>query len=159
MEPIIALRELEQRDVPELVELVFKYKRETNRDFPASKRSEIGAAFFHAMESESTRVWVAASSAGRLEGYIAAHLTHDPMIAGCEIYVSDLLVAETGRGSGVGSMLLDRAERFGRERGAVRVMLNNPKASESYRRDFYKKRGYIERLEFANFVKYPEDDE
>jgi GNAT superfamily N-acetyltransferase len=76
-----------------------------------------------------------------------------PIIAGLELYISDLLVAEEGRGKGVGGSLLAKAEVLAKENRCVRVMLNNPKESEGYQREFYKKHGYTERIKFANFVK------
>jgi hypothetical protein len=44
-------------------------------------------------------------------------------------------------------------EHHARERGCVRLMLNNRRASTAYQRGFYPRAGFHERDHFANFVK------
>jgi GNAT superfamily N-acetyltransferase len=86
-------------------------------------------------------------------GYVVVHWIPFPMIGGTEGYVSDLIVERDARGAGVGSRLIARIEALARERGCHRLMLNNRVTSESFRREFYPKRGFRRRDDFAGFVK------
>ncbi|MBN2443577.1 MAG: GNAT family N-acetyltransferase [Spirochaetales bacterium] len=71
---------------------------------------------------------------------------------GSELYISDLLIDQNHRGKGIGNILLKKAEELASQHGCVRLMLNNSKDSESFRRSFYKKYGFNERIYFAHFV-------
>lgn len=90
---------------------------------------------------------------GVVLGYVIVHWIPFPMLGGLEGYVSDLLVESAGRGAGLGSRLIDKVEALARDKGCVRLMLNNAIAAESFQRGFYPKRGYRRRDEFANMVK------
>jgi GNAT superfamily N-acetyltransferase len=76
------------------------------------------------------------------------------MLAGPEGYVSDLFVTESTRGAGIGTGLLAAVEDMAVSRGCSRLMLVNRKTRESYQRGFYRKLGWEEREEFANFVRH-----
>jgi GNAT superfamily N-acetyltransferase len=69
-----------------------------------------------------------------------------------EGYVSELFVAESARGAGLGTKLLEAVKDLAIGRGCSRLMLVNRKTRESYKRGFYRKLGWEERQEFANFV-------
>jgi GNAT superfamily N-acetyltransferase len=73
-------------------------------------------------------------------------------LQGPEGYVSELFVAESVRGHGVGRALLRNIETEARARGCVRLSLINLRNRESYLRQFYVKAGWEERREAANFV-------
>jgi GNAT superfamily N-acetyltransferase len=64
-------------------------------------------------------------------------------------------VAETARGLGVGTALLDSVVSEARQRSCVRLMLNAVRRRESYMRGFYTKRGWTEREDMANMVFEP----
>ncbi len=147
------IRKLVRKNIPALVNIVFSYKRSLDPDFNESKKKEISLAFHNALHQKNTRILVYLNSEDTAAGYIIFHLIHYPMIAGKETYVSDLLIGENMRGKGIGKCLLLQAELFAKEKNCVRMMLNNPKESEGYKRDFYKKQGFTERTAFANFVK------
>ncbi len=144
---------MKKKDVPHLADLVFIYKREINPDFEESKKELIKRALAGAIEEKNTWALVCVNSEGSLAGYVIFHVVNYPMIAGREVYVSDLLIDENKRGTGAGRSLMQEVERFARENKCARIMLNNPKESEGYKRSFYRKLGFAERLVFANFVK------
>ncbi len=56
------------------------------------------------------------------------------------VYISQIITAETARGKGIGTMLIQRAEEFGKKRGAHQIWLITGKDwSEN---TFYKKLGF-----------------
>jgi GNAT superfamily N-acetyltransferase len=74
------------------------------------------------------------------------------MLKAPEGYVSELFVAESERGKGIGSQLLEVAKDEAKRRGCSRLSLLSIKHRESYKLGFYKKRGWTERKEASNFV-------
>jgi GNAT superfamily N-acetyltransferase len=69
-----------------------------------------------------------------------------------EGYISELFVCKAGRKQGVGGMLLEKVKEIVVKRGCSRLMLVNSRKRESYKRSFYKKIGFEECPEMANFV-------
>jgi GNAT superfamily N-acetyltransferase len=69
-----------------------------------------------------------------------------------EGFISELFVHPRARGLGAGRKLLEAATTEARARGCARLGLVNFRTEESYRRDFYKKHGWTERPEAANFI-------
>ena len=140
-------------DIPALVKIVVSHIEETHPSPGEPERAGIAAAFAHAIASCEHKVFVDAAENGDLYGYLMAHWSPFPLHAGIEAYVSDLIIASASRGRGTGSKLLEAMENEAKKRHCVRIMLNNGKETESFHRDFYRKHGYTERVNFANFVK------
>lgn len=105
------------------------------------------------LKSKECSVYFAQDRQKKIIGYIVAHWIPFPFIMGHEGYVSNLIVLKTCRGEGIGTKLMTAAEKEAKKRGCCRLILNNPRKSESYKRSFYKKHGFTERVNFANFVK------
>ena len=101
---------------------------------------------------DSHSVLVAEDVKGAVMGYVAVHWLPYLMLPGPEGYVSELFVAETARSTGAGTRLLEAVREIAVSRGCSRLMLVNRKTRESYKRGFYRKLGWEEREEFANFV-------
>ena len=95
---------------------------------------------------------VAEDGAQRLLGYCAVHWLPVAIQLGWEAYVSELFVAESARGTGAGSALLDAAVQAARERQCVRIWLINNRERPSYARGFYPRRSWTEQAEMARFV-------
>ena len=74
------------------------------------------------------------------------------ILKGPEGLLSELFVAEGGRGAGVGSSLLAAVVEEGRKRGCARLMLEAVRTRESYVRGFYTERGWVERPDMANMI-------
>ncbi|MBN2098946.1 MAG: GNAT family N-acetyltransferase [Dehalococcoidia bacterium] len=104
------------------------------------------------LADDSHAVLVAEGAEGAVLGYVAVHWLPYLMLAGPEGYVSDLFLTESVRGAGLGTKLLGAVRDMAVSRGCSRMMLVNRKTRESYKRGFYRKLGWEEREEFANFV-------
>jgi GNAT superfamily N-acetyltransferase len=104
------------------------------------------------LQDESHTMFVAENTNGEVIGYAAVHWLPYLMLKAPEGYVSELFVADSERGKGVGSQLLEVAREEAKRRGCSRLSLLSIKHRESYKRGFYKKRGWTEREEASNFV-------
>jgi GNAT superfamily N-acetyltransferase len=85
-------------------------------------------------------------------GYATVHWHPYIMLGGWEGLVAELFVAARCRGQGIGTTLLESVHTEASARGAVRLMLLNGRESEAYARGFYRRRGWRERDQMANFV-------
>ena len=85
-------------------------------------------------------------------GYCSVHWIPYLFLQGDEGYVSEVFVAESHRGKGIGERLVDTIIHDAEEQGCVRLMLVTGKNRDSYQRGFYKKHGWTERERIANFV-------
>ncbi len=104
------------------------------------------------LADSSHSIFVAETAPGQIAGYVAIHWLPYLIHTGPEGYVSELFISPAARGQGIGSALLDLAVRQGRERGCSRMALLNMRERESYQRGFYKKQGWEEREDAANFI-------
>jgi GNAT superfamily N-acetyltransferase len=104
------------------------------------------------LSSDGHTVLVAEDATGTILGCVAVHWLPYLMLPGPEGYVSELFVTEAARGAGLGTRLLEAVKDMAISRGCTRLMLVNRKTRESYQRNFYRKLGWEEREEFANFV-------
>lgn len=102
----------------------------------------------------SHSIYLAKEENGEVIGYTSVHWLPYLFLPGPEGYVSELFVAESSRGSGVGKQLFEVVKNEAEERGCYRLMLLNGRQRESYRREFYKKLGWEERQYMANLI-YP----
>jgi GNAT superfamily N-acetyltransferase len=101
---------------------------------------------------ESHAVLIAENESCEVIGYVTVHWLPCLMLSGQEAYISELFVAESERGKGVGRKLLDAAKERALERGCTRLTLLNGRHRASYTRGFYTKLGWKERPEIASFV-------
>jgi GNAT superfamily N-acetyltransferase len=146
----IDVREASLADCQAVSGLVASLAQERGQDPPTESRCEAAAK---ACVDSPGHLLLIAQEAGEVVGFLVAHWIPFPMLAGREAYVSDLVVRRDRRGAGVGAQLVERAEERAKAEGCVRLMLNNMKAGEAYKRGFFKKLGYRERTDFANLVK------
>jgi len=144
------IRPFATTDSEAIVNLIGEYRAEDHRRLV--DRSAIAATLDVFATSAQDHILVA-EVAGEVVGYVAIHWVPFPMIQGWEAYISDVIVSQSLRGTGIGRRLLEAAESEARERGCARLMLNNRKTAPSFVRRFYPKHGFREREEFANFVK------
>jgi GNAT superfamily N-acetyltransferase len=101
---------------------------------------------------DSHTVYVAENEDGEIAGYAAVHWLPYLLLLGPEGYVSELFIREADRGQGIGTWLMEIVKKEAKARGCARLMLLNMQERESYRRAFYKKQGWEERPDAANFV-------
>lgn len=97
-------------------------------------------------------VYLAETPAGEILGYSNVHWLPYLFLPGPEGYVSELFVAESARGQGIGTALLKAVKGEAAARGCSRLSLLNMRGRESYQREFYAKDGWQERDDAANFV-------
>lgn len=95
---------------------------------------------------------VACDAQGQLIGYCAVHWLPIAILQGWEGYVSELFIADSARGLGVGSQLLDQVTAAARSRGCRRLWLVNNRQRDSYHRGFYARQGWQEQAQAARFV-------
>ena len=104
------------------------------------------------LESGCSAAFVAEEFQGGIAGYGAVHWTPFLFLPGGEAYVTELFVRPSSSGKNVGSEILETIIAEAGQRGCSRVSLLNGRETESYRRSFYKKRGWVERDRMANFI-------
>lgn len=146
------LRRMEDGDIAQISELVHEHRKASEPDLDGSVKEEAAIIIKETCRSDSSHLLVV-SEGSEIMGFIHFHIIPFPMIVGRECYISDLLVKDEERGNGVGSILLDAAERIAKKMECSRMMLNNLKDADSYKMEFYKKKGFTEREGVANFVK------
>ena len=101
---------------------------------------------------KSHTVYVAQNEDGKIVGYVGAHWLPYLFLDGPEGYLSELFIDESYRGNSIGTKLLETVKDEAKKRGCSRLLLLNSRKRESYQRSFYKKHGWTEREEAANFV-------
>jgi GNAT superfamily N-acetyltransferase len=104
------------------------------------------------LANDSHTVYVGENSLGQVVGYAFTHWLPSLFLPGSQGYVSELFVASEYRGKRIGARLLEAVASEGRRRNCCRLMLTTNRTRESYRREFYAKRGWTERDAIANFV-------
>ena len=103
-------------------------------------------------EPERSLLLVAEDTRQRISGYCAIHWLPVAVLKGWEGYVSELFIAESARGLGLGQQLLDAATEAARQRDCLRIWLVNNRERPSYVRGFYSQQGWAEQAEMARFV-------
>jgi GNAT superfamily N-acetyltransferase len=85
------------------------------------------------------------------------HWLHDLFMPGPEGYLTELFVAVSHQGRGVGTELHDLLVAEARTRGAYRMTLLNGTHRDSYIRGYYASRGWEERDGMASFALWLQD--
>ncbi|WP_052078650.1 GNAT family N-acetyltransferase [Spirochaeta lutea] len=154
----ITIESLEKKHIQQICGLIKGYRAETAKEFSEEDYQKVldQLEFMGSLSRTGgealSRVFVAAEGES-VVGYIGVHMIPFPLMAGRELYISDLLVSPDYRGRGCGSLLLAHAEQFAQAQSCKRLMLNNLKEMPSYARGFYAAHGFTERENAANFVK------
>ena len=101
---------------------------------------------------DSHTVYIAEGESGDFLGYSAVHWLPFLFLTGPEGLVSELFITAAARSKGVGTKLLETVISAAKARGCVRLSLVTSRHRQSYLRNFYKKHGWEERKQVANFV-------
>ena len=148
-----SIRPATQSDASAVSRLILDYGAEHNAAPDADARQrQTGELLARCLAGSSSTAYVAVSL-DNVVGYAVVHWIPFIWLKGTEGYVSELLVNTEHRGQGVGQQLMAGIEREARRRACFRLMLNNFRAQESYKREFYTKLGFVERDGVGNFVK------
>lgn len=149
----VKIRKATENDVPAIVEILrgFGWFTHLNSE-PVTTSEQRITRHLKLCASDSHSVYVAEKSSGEVVGYAAVHWLPYLLLAGPEGYVSELFVRDSEQGQGVGTKLLETVREEAEERGCSRLMLLNMRKRESYQRGFYRKLGWQEREDAANFM-------
>lgn len=80
----------------------------------------------------------------RLMQWLVIRLTHN-RLSGLKVEIDELVVSIDKRGLGLGGELIRFMLNRANELGAKEVIISSNRERESYKRDFYKKHGFIEK--------------
>jgi GNAT superfamily N-acetyltransferase len=105
------------------------------------------------VKSTSSDILLSVTDEDEITGYCSVHWIPTIILPGIEGYVSELFIGQKHRGQGIGESLLQEIERRARSKGAYRLSLLNLKDKESYKRGFYAKRNWVERVGAANMIR------
>jgi GNAT superfamily N-acetyltransferase len=151
--PAFSIRPAVEDDAPALATLIRGLGLFPRFDGEAPETTAARAARNMTMcRADSSHTVLVVEAGRQVVAYAAVHWLPYFILKGPEGYLSELFVAESHRGAGIGTALLDRVVEEGRSRGCARLMLEAAKDRESYRRGFYRGRGWTERPDMANFV-------
>ncbi|HJO95417.1 MAG TPA: GNAT family N-acetyltransferase [Victivallales bacterium] len=134
-------------------ELVASFRNEQNISYSKDTATETAKNMLKAYSDNKSNMVFVAEADDKILGYITVHWIYSVMIPGIEGYVTQLVISDKARGNGLGKKLMNIVERKADEKGAYRLILNCFKESECYKKDFYKKMSFSERLTHSNFVK------
>jgi ribosomal protein S18 acetylase RimI-like enzyme len=150
----VEVRRARGEDVPAIADILrgLEIFARINAEPPAATQQRVGQHFELCAASNSHTIYVAELTNGNIAGYAAVHWLPYLLLTGPEGYVSELFVRNSEQGRGIGTLLLDAIIEEGRERGCSRLSLLNMRNRESYQRGYYRKVGWEERENAANFI-------
>jgi GNAT superfamily N-acetyltransferase len=150
----IRIRKAKGSDAPALASLIRAQGifARINAEAPEVTAERVGRHLAMDAADDSHLVLVARDANGQIAGYCAVHWLPYLILSGLEGYVSELFVHPDYRGQGIGGLLLEAVKSEAKAHGCSRLSLINMRNRESYLRQFYAKRGWVEREDAANFV-------
>ena len=153
-EPTVTIRPANSEDVPAIADILrgLEIFTRINEEPPTTTQQRVGHHFELCAANDSHAIYVAELSNGTIAGYVAVHWLPYLLLTGPEGYVSELFVRNSEQGRGIGTLLLDVIIKEGKARGCSRLSLLNMRNRESYQRGYYKKVGWEERENAANFI-------
>ncbi|WP_028972500.1 GNAT family N-acetyltransferase [Spirochaeta cellobiosiphila] len=148
----IKIKCLESDEINNVVEMIIKDKNEQGLEITEEQSNSIKNQLKELVNSNNALTLIAKNNKD-IVGYINGHIIPFPLIMNKECYISCLLVNSEQRGNKIGHQLLVEIENKAKKIGCCRLILNNPKNADSYKRHFYAKENFTERVQFANFIK------
>ncbi|GGB91299.1 N-acetyltransferase [Marinobacterium zhoushanense] len=133
-------------DLPDLIDLFDLYR--TFYDY-ASDRDK-AALFLRERLEQGSSIILLARLQEQAVGFVQCYPAHSSLECRPSWLLSDLYVAETFRGLGIGSALLEAAQNIAREAGCCVVELFTAKTNTAARQ-LYEMQGYREDREFLHY--------
>ena len=143
------IRPATQEDVPAIASIVLELGWFSSVNEPHIRRQ-----LDMCNADESHALLVAENAGGKVCGYIAVHWLPYLILPGSEGFVSEMFVLQNERRRGYGRALIEAVTELATEKGCVRLALLNSRNRPSYEREYYKRLGWTERPEMADFI-YP----
>lgn len=129
----VEIRPAGPQDYARIAELARQLGYESTTDEIAGRMAQMSGSPEHA-------VFVAQSSDGKISGWIGLCILR-MVEADARVEVSGLVVDERARSQGIGRLLLDRGERWAREKGCRQIGLRTNVIRERAHA-FYERQGY-----------------
>ena len=148
----VVISDLTNNDIKLLSELIVNNRKENGKVITTENIQQIKEELT-SLVGNSSSITLIAKENNQINGFINGHIISFPIIMGKECYISELFVNPISRGLGIGHKLLEEISKLAKTKCCKRLMLNNPKEYDSYKREFYIKEDFEERTNFANFVK------
>ncbi len=154
MASIFTIRKATLQDAAAIAEILrsVEYFTHLNQQPVEELRQLVAQQLKDCQANDSHSVYVALDEGTQVVGYLSVHWLPYLFLPGPEGYISELFVHAWARGQGVGRQLLSAVKREAESRGCHRLSLINMRKRESYQRGFYRKDGWMEREDAANFV-------
>ncbi|MBA2682755.1 MAG: GNAT family N-acetyltransferase, partial [Ktedonobacteraceae bacterium] len=154
MNTIIREARLEDSSAIAIILRALGWSEQIKRESLADTQAQI-ASYLERCQREKTHTILVAEreqeqNMRKVSGYIAVHW-YPHLMRGNDGYVSELFVHPDATGHGIGSLLLDTIKATALERNCTRLLLMNGRTRESYTRQFYAKRGWVELRDAAFF--------
>lgn len=151
---ILYIRQAAPKDARALAALVREsaLSDKVDHESPRDTISRIEQSLKSCGDGKGCDIFVVTDKAENVLAYAAIQWHTTLFLPGNEGYISELSVSAENRGRGIGGMLLDRLIEEARHRNCVRMSLINSRFRDSYKREFYTKRGWHERRVAANFI-------
>ena len=131
------IREAEQSDIPAMVKLLGElFSIEKDFHFDREKHAR-GLSMM--MENPGGRVIMNAVENGIAIGMCTGQMSVSTVEGGWSLWIEDMIVSKEYRGKGIGTVLIDAVEKWGKSMHACRLQLladmDNTRALEFYKHD------------------------
>ncbi|HEY4245245.1 MAG TPA: GNAT family N-acetyltransferase [Lacunisphaera sp.] len=122
------------------------------KDGVEATASTVRSNLVRVREDRTSDAYAVEDDAGVIVGYGVVHWVPFLFLAGGEAYITELFIRPADTGRKLGSTLIAHIVAEAKRRGCSRLSLLNGRDGASYHREFYRKLGWIEREQMANFV-------
>jgi GNAT superfamily N-acetyltransferase len=140
---MILVREMEERDLAAVVDLLCQLAEHTGQGKADPRRVDAARIFALMREApEAYANWVA-EDGGRLVGFLSLVLYRTLFHPGGTALINELVVDRGARGKGVGRLLVRRAEEEARRRGMDELEVGTERANTAAQ-EFYRACGFGE---------------
>jgi len=146
---VFFLREIEERDSEKFIKLLIEQFEQEGNNREILQR-QLEARILKCINSKELTILIALGQ-DHIKGYLIIHWIQELWADNPEALISSLYIALHSRNIGIGKALLEEAIQKARNNNCSRLWLENNRNNPIYSKQFYKKRGWNERLDLAIF--------